>query len=123
MEGLMEDKLLEQGIAVVALFGVSYYVIRLTNFLFRTLAGGLDEHKVKLHEQNRIYRDIDNTVSQRLQNTERLKEVDLSLTGLEMEFYEPVAPVVVVTNSAATRATYRVIPNQFPKLMEMNNKK
>jgi hypothetical protein len=40
-----------------------------------------------------------------------------------MEFYEPVAPVVVVTNSAATRATYRVIPNQFPKLMEMNNKK
>ena len=45
MEGLMEDKLLEQGIAVVALFGVSYYVIRLTNFLFRTLAGGLDEHK------------------------------------------------------------------------------
>jgi|TARA_R100001443_G_scaffold35572_1_gene49341 ribonuclease HI len=97
MEGLMEDKLLEQGIAVVALFGVSYYVIRLTNFLFRTLAGGLDEHKeitikqidalnqirstlcdlkqemVKLHEQNRIYRDIDNTVSQRLQNTERSK--------------------------------------------------
>ena len=97
MEGLMEDKLLEQGIAVVALFGVSYYVIRLTNFLFRTLAGGLDEHKeitikqidalnqirstlcdlkqemVKLHEQNRIYRDIDNTVSQRLQNTERPK--------------------------------------------------
>ena len=97
MEGLMEDKLLEQGIAVVALFGVSYYVIRLTNFLFRTLAGGLDEHKeitikqidalnqirstlcdlkqemVKLHEQNRIYRDIDNTVSQRLQNTERHK--------------------------------------------------
>ena len=93
----MEDKLLEQGIAVVALFGVSYYVIRLTNFLFRTLAGGLDEHKeitikqidalnqirstlcdlkqemVKLHEQNRIYRDIDNTVSQRLQNTERPK--------------------------------------------------
>ena len=52
-----------------------------------------------------------------------LKEVDLSLTGLEMEFYEPVAPVVVVTNSAATRATYRVIPKQFPKLMEMNNKK
>ena len=97
MEGLVEDKLLEQGIAVVALFGVSYYVIRLTNFLFRTLAGGLDEHKeitikqidalnqirstlcdlkqemVKLHEQNRIYRDIDNTVSQRLQNTERSK--------------------------------------------------
>mgnify|MGYP001488733273 FL=1 len=97
MEGLMEDKLLEQGIAVVALFGVSYYVIRLTNFLFRTLAGGLDEHKeitikqidalnqirstlcdlkqemVKLHEQNRIYRDIDNTVSQRLQNAERPK--------------------------------------------------
>tara|TARA_R100000152_G_C6781153_1_gene215062 strand:+ start:290 stop:589 length:300 start_codon:yes stop_codon:yes gene_type:complete len=97
MEGLVEDKLLEQGIAVVALFGVSYYVIRLTNFLFRTLAGGLDEHKeitikqidalnqirstlcdlkqemVKLHEQNRIYRDIDNTVSQRLQNTERHK--------------------------------------------------
>jgi len=97
MEGLMEDKLLEQGIAVVALFGVSYYVIRLTNFLFRTLAGGLDEHKeitikqidalnqirstlcdlkqemVKLHEQNRIYRDIDNTVSQRLQNSERSK--------------------------------------------------
>tara|TARA_R100000322_G_scaffold118749_1_gene76763 strand:+ start:1412 stop:1711 length:300 start_codon:yes stop_codon:yes gene_type:complete len=97
MEGLMEDKLLEQGIAVVALFGVSYYVIRLTNFLFRTLAGGLDEHKeitikqidalnqirstlcdlkqemVKLHEQNRIYRDIDNTVSQRLQNSERPK--------------------------------------------------
>ena len=93
----MEDKLLEQGIAVVALFGVSYYVIRLTNFLFRTLAGGLDEHKeitikqidaltqirstlcdlkqemVKLHEQNRIYRDIDNTVSQRLQNAERPK--------------------------------------------------
>lgn len=97
MEGLMEDKLLEQGIAVVALFGVSYYVIRLTNFLFRTLAGGLDEHKeitikqidalnqirstlcdlkqemVKLHEQNRIYRDIDNTVSQRLQNADRPK--------------------------------------------------
>ena len=97
MEGLMEDKRLEQGIAGVALFGVSYYVIRLTNFLFRTLAGGLDEHKeitikqidalnqirgtlcdlkqemVKLHEQNRIYRDIDNTVSQRLQNTERSK--------------------------------------------------
>ena len=93
----MEDKLLEQGIAVVALFGVRYYVIRLTNFLFRTLAGGLDEHKeitikqidalnqirstlcdlkqemVKLHEQNRIYRDIDNTVSQRLQNAERPK--------------------------------------------------
>ena len=97
MEGLVEDKLLEQGLAVVALFGVRYYVIRLTNFLFRTLAGGLDEHKeitikqidalnqirstlcdlkqemVKLHEQNRIYRDIDNTVSQRLQNTERHK--------------------------------------------------
>ena len=93
----MEDKLLEQGIAVVALFGVSYYVIRLTNFLFRTLAGGLDEHKeitikqidalnqirstlcdlkqemVKLHEQNRIYRDIDNTVFQRLQNADRPK--------------------------------------------------
>ena len=93
----MEDKLLEQGIAVVGRVGGSDDVLRLTNFLFRTLAGGLDEHKeitikqidalnqirstlcdlkqemVKLHEQNRIYRDIDTTVSQRLQNAERPK--------------------------------------------------
>ena len=39
------NQLWEQGVSVVALVGVSYYVIRLTNFLFRTLAGGLDEHK------------------------------------------------------------------------------
>ena len=38
------NQLWEQGVSVVALVGVSYYVIRLTNFLFRTLAGGLDEH-------------------------------------------------------------------------------
>ena len=38
-------QLWEQGVSVVALVGVSYYVIRLTNFLFRTLAGSLDEHK------------------------------------------------------------------------------
>jgi hypothetical protein len=35
------EKLLEQGISVVALLGVSYYVVRLTNFLFSTLT----EHK------------------------------------------------------------------------------
>ena len=39
------EKLLEQGISVVALLGVSYYVIRLTNFLFTQLCGSLDEHK------------------------------------------------------------------------------
>jgi hypothetical protein len=39
------EKLLEQGISVVALLGVSYYVVRLTNFLFTNLTGSLDEHK------------------------------------------------------------------------------
>ena len=39
------EKLLEHGISVVALFGVSYYVVRLTNFLFTNLTGSLDEHK------------------------------------------------------------------------------
>lgn len=39
------EKLLEQGISVVALLGVSYYVIRLTNFLFTQLCSSLDEHK------------------------------------------------------------------------------
>jgi len=39
------DKLLEQGISVVALLGDSYYVVRLTNFLFTNLTGSLDEHK------------------------------------------------------------------------------
>ena len=39
------DKLLEQGISVVALLGVSYYVVRLTNFLFTNLTASLDEHK------------------------------------------------------------------------------
>lgn len=41
----LSKELLEQGIAVVALLGVSYYVIRLTNFLFTNLTGSLDEHK------------------------------------------------------------------------------
>ena len=49
-----------------------------------------------------------------------LKEVDLSLTGLEMEFYEPVAPVVVITNSPTRSIQY--IPNQFPKLMDMRKR-
>jgi len=39
------EKLLEQGISVVALLGVSYYVVRLTNFLFSTLSDSLTEHK------------------------------------------------------------------------------
>jgi hypothetical protein len=39
------EQLLEQGISVVALLGVSYYVVRLTNFLFTNLTGSLDEHK------------------------------------------------------------------------------
>lgn len=39
------EKLLEQGISVVALLGVSYYVVRLTNFLFTNLTASLDEHK------------------------------------------------------------------------------
>ena len=38
-----------------------------------------------------------------------------------MEFYEPVAPVVVVTNSPTRSIQY--IPNQFPKLMDMRPKK
>tara|TARA_R100001082_G_scaffold10790_1_gene5895 strand:- start:1416 stop:1670 length:255 start_codon:yes stop_codon:yes gene_type:complete len=50
-----------------------------------------------------------------------LKEVDLSLTGLEMEFYEPPVPVVVVTNSPTRSIKY--IPNQFPELMDMRPKK
>ena len=41
----LSKELLEQGIAVVALLGVSYYVIRLTNFLFTNLTGSLAEHK------------------------------------------------------------------------------
>lgn len=41
----LPKELIEQGIAVVALLGVSYYVIRLTNFLFTNLTGSLDEHK------------------------------------------------------------------------------
>ena len=49
-----------------------------------------------------------------------LKEVDLSLTGLEMEFYEPAAPVVVVTNSPTRSIQY--VPNQFPKLMDMRKR-
>ena len=39
------EKLLEQGISVVALLGVSYYVVRLTNFLFTSLTDSLAEHK------------------------------------------------------------------------------
>ena len=39
------EKLLEQGISVVALLGVSYYVVRLTNFLFTSLTDSLSEHK------------------------------------------------------------------------------
>jgi hypothetical protein len=39
------EKLLEQGISVVALLGVSYYVVRLTNFLFTSLTDSLTEHK------------------------------------------------------------------------------
>ena len=39
------EQVLEQGIAVVALLGVSYYVVRLTNFLFTNLTASLDEHK------------------------------------------------------------------------------
>ena len=41
----LPKELLEQGISVVALLGVSYYVVRLTNFLFTNLAGSLEEHK------------------------------------------------------------------------------
>lgn len=41
----LPKELIEQGIAVVALLGVSYYVVRLTNFLFTNLTGSLDEHK------------------------------------------------------------------------------
>lgn len=41
----LPKELIEQGVAVVALLGVSYYVIRLTNFLFTNLTGSLDEHK------------------------------------------------------------------------------
>ena len=39
------EQLLEQGISVVALLGVSYYVVRLTNFLFTSLTDSLTEHK------------------------------------------------------------------------------
>lgn len=41
----LPPELLEQGIAVLSLLGVSYYVVRLTNFLFTNLTGSLDEHK------------------------------------------------------------------------------
>lgn len=41
----VSKELLEQGIAVVSLLGVSYYVVRLTNFLFTNLTSSLDEHK------------------------------------------------------------------------------
>jgi len=39
------EKLLEQGISVVALLGVSYYVVRMSNFLFTSLTDSLTEHK------------------------------------------------------------------------------
>ena len=39
------EKLLEQGISVVALLGVSYYVVRMSNFLFTSLTDSLSEHK------------------------------------------------------------------------------
>jgi hypothetical protein len=39
------EKLLEYGISVVALMGVSYYVVRLTNWLFGSFSAALEEHK------------------------------------------------------------------------------
>ena len=39
------EKLLEYGISIVALMGVSYYVVRLTNWLFGSFSEALNEHK------------------------------------------------------------------------------
>jgi len=39
------EKLLEYGISIVALMGVSYYVVRLTNWLFGSFSDALNEHK------------------------------------------------------------------------------
>ena len=39
------EKLLEYGVSIVALMGVSYYVVRLTNWLFGSFSDALNEHK------------------------------------------------------------------------------